>query len=336
MRKIIFILSSVLFFMTSCKNVSQEPRFVNFRGVVFGTYYSISYYCPRGEVYQESIDSLFREFNSSLSAYDPHSLLSRINRNETDTADAFFLPVLQRSLEIAQKTGGAFDPTVSPLVNAWGFGPGKPLTMTPARMDSLRRIVGHEKVSVEGSRVVKQIPQIQFDFNAIAKGYASDLAGEFLQARGVTAYMVELGGDLVARGRKPDGSGWRIGLEKPAPDMQAPQEWMYLVEVIDQGVATSGSTRKYIEEDGRRYSHTIDPHTGRPVKHNLLSVTVFAPDCMSADAFATAFMVMGLDASRDLVQQHQDLEAFFIWAENEDQFGTYATPGINAISREDL
>ena len=325
-----------LLFLAGCSQRKAEPGLVNFRGVIFGTFYSVSYFCEEGNNYQAEIDSLFHHFNQSLSYYVPDSRISRINRNETDIADGYFLTVLERSLEIAQQTNGAFDPTVSPLVNAWGFGFEMPQTMTDAVIDSLRRLTGFQKVSIDGNRIIKEIPELQFDFNAIAKGYAADLAGLLLETMGITTYMVEIGGDLVARGLKPDGTGWRIGIEKPAEHMYAQQEWAFLVELHNRALATSGSTRKYYEKDGQRLSHTIDPTTGRPVDHNLLSVSVFANDAMTADAFATAFMVMGLERSKEFVENREDLDAFFIYSSGLDEIATYTTPGLNIIPREEL
>ena len=336
MRSLILSAFVVILFLSSCGTQQHEPRFVNIRGVVFGTYYSVSYYCDKGDDYSEAIDSIFNAVNQSMSYYIPNSTISKINRNETNQADEHFLIVLNRSLEIAEQTGGAFDPTISPLVNAWGFGFEDRLRMTPALIDSLKQIVGYQKVSVAGNRIIKAIPEIQFDFNAIAKGYASDIAGQLLESKGIDTYMVEIGGDLIARGLKPDNTPWRIGLERPARDIYAEQEWEYMVEMHDRALATSGSTRKYYEEGGQRFSHTIDPFTGRPVTHNLLSVSVFADDCMTADAFATAFMVMGLEQSKEFIQKRDDIQAFFIYSDNGEDYGTYTTEGLTVIPRSEL
>jgi len=336
MRNHFFFLLTLILIVASCGSKNRDLHLVSFRGVVFGTYYSVSYYSPDGRNYQAEIDSFFASFNRSLSYYDPNSVISKINRNETQEADEFFLTVLHRSLEIAKETDGAFDPTVSPLVNAWGFGFAHKEHMTPGRIDSLRRLTGYQRVSVAGTRVKKEDEGIQFDFNAIAKGYASDLAGKLLEQKGIKTYMVEIGGDLIARGAKPDGSGWKIGLEKPAKEMLEPQEWAFLVELHNRAVATSGSYRKYYEDGGQRFSHTIDPQTGRPVDHNLLSVSVFADDCMTADGFATAFMVMGLDRAREFVEKRDDLQAFFIYSIGPDEYGTYTSPGLKVIPRSEL
>ncbi len=328
----------IILLMISCAPFDRGPQLVIIRGVVFGTYYSVSYYDDEGAVYQEAIDSLFRKFNRSLSFYDPGSLLSRINRNEETRADDFFEAVFVRAQEISVETGGAFDATVFPLVDAWGFGFSQRAEMTPEKIDSLLQFVGFEKVWLEDGHVVKDDERVQLDFNAIAKGYAADLVGLFLESKGVSAYLVEIGGDMIAKGVKPDGSKWRIGLEIPAEDMDADQQWDYFVEIKDVGLATSGDYRRYYEEEGRRFSHTIDPETGYPVDHQLMSASVFAPDAMSADAYATAFMVMGLEKAMDFVEKRNDLEAYFIFADPgaEQRFAYYASSGLTLLSREDL
>ncbi|MDR4987609.1 MAG: FAD:protein FMN transferase [Bacteroidales bacterium] len=335
MKKIVYPVVAMLLFLASCKLTDRGPQMISINGIVFGTYYSIIYYDDEGRVFQASIDSLFRDFNSSLSFYDKESLLSRINRNETDRVDDYFRVVFERAREISVETNGAFDATVFPLVNAWGFGFSKREEITPELIDSLLSFVDYDMVRLEEGRVVKDDERVQLDFNAIAKGYAADVVGMFLEAKGVEVYLVEIGGDLVARGVKPDGTPWRIGLEVPAADATAEQQWEYFVEIKDTGLATSGDYRRYHEIDGQKYSHTINPKTGYPVQHHLMSASVFAPDGMSADAYATALMVMGLDAAIRFVEDREDLEAYLIYAEN-DTFGYYASSGLHLLTRDDL
>lgn len=336
MKQYWILITISLLLISGCNRGSRQPEFVNIRGEVFGTYYSMSYYSQGAVNYKEEIEILLEEFNQSLSYYQPNSLKSRINRNETDQVDDYFREVFLRSQEISRATNGAFDVTVSPLVNAWGFGFQKKDKITPAKIESLRQITGYQRVSLQGDRIIKQDSRIQFDFNAIAKGYGADVVGKFLESKGVEVYMVEIGGDLMARGIKPDGSKWRIGLEKPAHEIDSPQDWEFYVELLDMAIATSGNYRKYYIENGQRYSHTIDPSTGYPVNHNLLSVSVFAPDAMTADAYATAFMVMGLEKAIEFVEKQDNMEAYFTFSEGPDTFGTYATDGIVLLRREDL
>lgn len=334
MKKIVFLVSVILLALSyqSCRH-QTDPGFTSIRGTVFGTTYTISYFSHDTTNLLPAIDSLFHVFNQSLSYYEKNSLISRINRNETDTTDVFFRTVSERAVAISEETDGAFDATVSPLVNAWGFGFSKKEEITDELIDSLLQFVGFRNAWLEGHRVVKADERVQFDFNAIAKGYAADVIGDFLASRGVDIFLVEIGGDLVVKGVKPDGSKWRIGLENPAASMYDEQQWDYYVELEDIGLATSGNYRRYYEADGMRYAHTINPATGFPVQHPLLSASVFAPDGMSADAYATAFMVMGLEASVEFVERRDDLEAFFIYAANDGTFQSHATSGLNLRRR---
>lgn len=335
-KRFLPLLFAIAFSVTACNVSKKEPQLVNIRGVVFGTYYSISYYEEGGTIFQEEIDSLFNVFNQSMSYYVPQSVISRVNNNETQEVDEFFRVVYERSVEIYEESEGAFDPTVSPLVNAWGFGFLKREEMTSKKIDSLQLLTGLHRTRLEGKLIIKDDPRIQFDFNAIAKGYAADVVGKFLETKGITTYLVEIGGDLVARGLKPNGTPWRIGLEKPASEFDDPQDWDYYVELHDRAVATSGNYRRYYEEGGQRFSHTIDPFTGYPVTHNLLSVSVFAKDGITSDAFATAFMVMGFEKAKALVESHPEMDAFFIFSTGPEQYGTYATSGLTLLKRDDL
>ena len=239
------LLFIVLF--STCNRGENAPQLNSFRGNVFGTNYTISYYSTDTISLMPDIDSLFERFNQSLSYYQEHSLISRINRNETDTIDDYFRVVFQRAQEISSETDGAFDVTVSPLVNAWGFGFSKRSEISGTLIDSLLQFAGYRNAWLDGNRVIKSDNRVQFDFNAIAKGYASDLVGKYLELKGIEVYLVEIGGDLVVKGRKPDGSKWRIGLENPAQNMYAEQQWDYYVEIEDSGLATSGNYRRYYE-----------------------------------------------------------------------------------------
>jgi len=326
----------ILFFISACSPRSKEQVQVRLQGTVFGTYYNISYFSEGGQNFQPQIDSIFRAFNESLSYFVPHSLITRINNNQTDTVDTFFRVVYQRSYEIFEETRGAFDPTVSPLVNAWGFGFADRKEMNPKLVDSLRDLVGLDRTQLQGNRILKEDPRIQFDFNAIAKGYAADVIALWLESQGVYSYLVELGGDLIVGNLKPDGAPWRIALEKPAEQFDDPQAWYLYVEMENEAVATSGNYRRYYEFEGRRFSHTIDPFTGYPVTHNLLSASVFARNAITADAYATAFMVMGLEKAKAFVENHPELEAFFVYSTGLETYGTYATPGLKILKREDL
>jgi len=327
-HRILFFIFSIVVFI--CCNSGKHPeRPVQLRGETFGTYYVVSYYCADRKEFDTEIDSLLYGFNNSMSYYVENSVLSKINRNDTDIMDDYFRVLLKRSLDIYEKTDGAFDVTVTPLVNAWGFGHENRKDMTQSKVDSIIEFVGSDMVSIDSNRVLKQDPRIQFDFNAIAKGYASDLVGSLLESKGITSYFVDIGGDIIVGDVKPDDSPWRIAIERPAKKHDAPQEYDHIVELDNRAVATSGSYRQYLEIDGQKYSHTIDPKTGYPVKNNLLSVTVFANDCLTADAYATAFMVMGKEKAGKFVDKRDDLDAIFIFSKNLKDFGVVATEGLD-------
>ena len=243
-----------------------------------------------------------------------------------------FYPVLQRSKEIYEHTSGAFDPTVGPLVNAWGFGPDRSIeTPDAAVIDSLIKLTGFDKIRFSQQLVTKN-PGMYLDFSAIAKGYAIDLVGAYLESFGAKDYLVEIGGEVRARGQNLKGSGWTIGIDDPLVE-KTERKILAILEVNDLSLATSGNYRNYYEKDGKTYAHIIDPRTGYNRQHNLLSASVFTPDCMSADAYATGFMVMGLDDARNLVEQTDQMEAVLVYQENS-VVKTYVSPGLQSKIRQ--
>jgi thiamine biosynthesis lipoprotein len=234
-------------------------------------------------------------------------------------------------MEVSAKTEGAFDVTVGPLVNAWGFGPSKKGNVDQALVDSLLTLVGYHKVRLVNGKLLKTDPSIRVDFNAIAQGYTSDWLAGFFESKGIHDYLIDVGGEVLGIGSKPDGKLWSVGIESPAINAEDERKVQAIISLKDLAISTSGSYRKYYEENGIRYSHTIDPFTGYPVKHNLLSVSVLARDCMTADAFATAFMVMGLEKSKGFLQNNRELEAYFISDDLNGGFSVYYTPGFESL-----
>lgn len=319
----------------ACNN-NRPARLIQFRGTVFGTIYSISYYDVKGRMLQTEIEELLNSFNNSLSTYEHNSIISRVNRNETQEGDAFFNTVFKKALEVSAITEGAFDPTVAPLVNAWGFGFTEKPELSKKLIDSIADFVGYQKIHFKNNLVVKDDPRIMLDFNAIAKGYAVDVVASYLDDQDISSYLVEIGGEVVAGDAKPNGDKWRVGIERPADSADAEQQWEVIVELERKAIATSGTYRKFYEEKGVKYSHTIDPKTCAPVNHSLLSATVIAKDCMTADAFATGFMVWGVEKSISFVENNPEMEAFFIYDDGNGNFLTYKTPGLNVKTRDDL
>ena len=303
---------------------------VQLSGEAQGTTYHINYYAAEGADHQKEMDSLLQSVDQSLSTYVPTSLISRINRNDRmAVADAHFNTVFNKSREVWQLTGGAFDVTVAPVINAWGFGFTKKESMDSTRVDSMLRYVGMDKICKQGDLILKDNPRVMLDFNAIAQGYTVDLLAQLLEQKGITNFMVELGGEVKAQGKKADGSEWKIGIDRPEENAEGrPLEAVVMLE--NKGLATSGNYRKFYSENGRKFAHIIDPHTGYPAKHNLLSATVVAPDCMTADAYATAFMVMGLEKTKAFLQEHPELNLQVLLVyDDKGKFGIYASKDLD-------
>ena len=281
-------------------------------GSIFGTVYHITY--QYDDDLQADLVAKMQEVDSALSMFNENSIISHINRNERNQPNEMFLKVFEMAQQISDDTYGAFDITVGPLVNAWGFGFKQSEMPSRQTIDSLRTIVGYHKVRVEGSKIVKQDPRIILDCSAIAKGYAVDAVAKLLDDKGVTNYMVEIGGEIATRGISEKRVPWKIGVTKPTDDpMQEGGELQTVINVTDKCMATSGNYRNFYYKNGKRYAHTIDPKTGYPVQHNILSATVLSNKCARADAYATAFMVMGLDSAQKVLERNPDLMAYLIY-----------------------
>ncbi len=270
-----------------------------------------------------------KDFDRSLSSYDSVSVISKINRNEDLTVDEKFRTVYEVAVEVNKKSEGAFDLTVMPLVNAWGFGPGRQTEIDQQLIDSILNYVGMEKIKIEGDQLVKDDPGISIDVNAIAQGYSVDLLALFLESKGIENYMVEVGGEVKTRGKNPDSRIWRIGIDRPEYGNVLPGLQMQaIIQLNEKALATSGNYRKFYEEDGVKYSHSIDPKTGYPVKHEILSATIIAESCIVADAYATACMVAGLEEAKKMLNREENLEGYLIYGDAEGQFQVWTTEGF--------
>lgn len=283
-------------------------------GAVFGTYYQVKY--RSADDLHPLLQVELARVDSTLSLFNKESLLSRINANVTQETDTLFRTVFRLADEVSRATGGAFDMTVAPLVRAWGFGPDGQTAIPPQTvLDSLRAFVGFDKVKLEGTRIVKADPRVQLDFGAVAKGLAVDRLAAVLRAHGVGDFMVEIGGEVATQGNNPDGKPWTVGIVKPTTEDATAGVVQTVLPLGTGAMATSGNYLNYRKEGGRRVGHTIDPRTGLSTQRSLLSATVLAPDCATADAFATAFMVLSLDSACAVVRSRSDLEAYFIYAD---------------------
>jgi thiamine biosynthesis lipoprotein len=307
-------------------------------GYTQGTTYNITYQDPDSTDYQEELEKLLGEFDQSLSTYEPSSLVSRMNQGIPDViADDYFRNCFQAAEEVYMASDGAFDITVAHVVNAWGFGFTERSRVDSALIDSLLQFVGMDKVSLQENKLVKETEGIMLDMNAIAQGYAVDVLAEFFDAKNIENYLVEIGGEVRTSGKNRFGLDWRIGIDKPIDGLQLPGVQMQaILQISGRSLATSGNYRRFYEEDGIKYSHTIDPSTGYPVQHGLLSATVVASDCMRADAYATAFMVMGYEKARSFLEKHTYLEAYLIYNDEKGEYRVWYTAGMEKMLSEEL
>ncbi|MBN2347710.1 MAG: FAD:protein FMN transferase [Bacteroidales bacterium] len=305
-------------------------HYMNVEGFTQGTTYHITYQSKTGKNLKKDIEEVLAGFDLSLSAYIPNSIISRINTNDPEVrADVYFLTVYNKALEVYNATDGAFDITVAPLVNAWGFGFTEKAEVDSALIDSLVQYVGMQKIDLDGKKIIKVNPNVMIDVNAIAQGYSVDIIARYLDALNIKNYLVEIGGEVKAKGKNKKGKYWRIGVDKPIENNLVPGSDLQTILVLkNQSLATSGNYRKFYEKDGIKYAHSIDPKTGYPVLKNLLSATVITPDCITADAYATAFMVMGLEKTKVFLEKNKKIEAYLIYSDQEGNFQVYCTPGI--------
>ncbi len=312
-------------------NPQPNEKLVIVNGETMGTTYTIKYLDAQGRNFKKEIDSILIAFNQCLSTYIPDSEISTFN-NKADSIQykyPFFYPVLKKSQEVYQASSGAFDPTVMPLVKAWGFGPNRKDQIEQPKIDSLLQLIGFQNIEFDEKKVKKLKKYIQLDFNAIAQGYGVDVIGDFLQENRIVNFMVEIGGEVLCRGKNEQGNIWSIGIENPLYEESGGRRVQAIVQLENQALVTSGNYRKFYVKDGKKYAHTIDPKTGYPVQHSLLSATVFAKDAITADAYATAMMVLGKEKAIELAQK-QGLEIFLIYEEN-GKLQTYTSEKIQSM-----
>lgn len=292
------------------------------QGPIFGTYYNVKY--ESAQPLDSAILAELRQVDASLSVFNQLSTLSKINAGTSTRTDAMLYEVVDKTQAISRATNGAFDITVMPLVNAWGFGFKKGTFPTDAQIDSLRKLIGHERIRLtKDSLLLKNDPRVMVDCGAIAKGYGVDRVARVLREHGVRNFMVEIGGEVVTKGRNPNGNPWQIAVSRPSEaDSTDSQPYQTVLSLENAALATSGNYRNFYVHEGRKYAHTIDPRSGRPVQHSLLSATVIAPDCATADAYATAFMVMGLDEACKVLDAHKELKAYLIYTDAQGRLLT--------------
>ena len=329
-KKLIWQLPFLILLIVGTVLIIRQQRAIPYQtnsGMVFGTVYNITYECD-SDLHQ-AIKAELQKVDNSLSPFNDHSIITAINQNKDVAPDEMFLTVYNKAMEISRETSGAFDITVAPLVNAWGFGFKNGIQPNRHQVDSLRRLIGYEKIALKDGRIVKQLPGIMLDCSAIAKGFGSDVVADFLRQQGVTNFMVEIGGEIVTSGVNPQRLPWKIGVIKPTDDtLSVKSEILSVLNVTDLAMATSGNYRNFYYKGGKKYAHTIDPKTGYPVQHSLLSATVLAKDCATADAYATSFMVLGIDGAKKILERHPELMVYFIYADANGQNAVWCSPSL--------
>lgn len=331
MKKLISILAiSLLLF--SCEK-GNEIESHTYQGEALGTTYMVRYFSDDKLEFERSLDSIMDEINSSMSTYITKSDISRINRGDTTViVDEHFVKVFSASERIYKETDGFFDPTVGVLVNAYGFGPGKPLKkIDSVKLDSLINLVGFDKINIKEDRSIqKEDPSVYLDFNAIAKGYAIDVIAEYLESERVDNYLIELGGELRAKGRNLENeNSWVVGIDDPN-QAEGERKLYAKVQLENSAMATSGNYRKFREDSitGQKYVHTINPITGKAERSNLLSASVLAENCMLADGYATAFMALGLERTKEVLKELDNVEAFLMYSTEDGKMKVFSTPGF--------
>jgi thiamine biosynthesis lipoprotein apbE len=331
MKKILSALFLVALIVGTVFILSGSKYYTN-EGQIFGTTYHITY-AGTNDLDKE-IRAELQRVDDALSMFNKQSVLSKFNRNEKyDVSNARFNDVVRLSLQLSRETDGAFDITVAPLVNEWGFGFKHRERINASKIDSLRAFVGYDKLFYEGNRLNKRDSRVTIDCGAVAKGYGVDCVARLLSSKGCTNYMVEIGGEVVVKGKNAKGKKWTIGINKPVDDStETVSEVQNILHVSDCGIATSGNYRNFYYVDGRKVSHTIDPKTGQPVQHSLLSATVLTPSCAKSDALATSFMVMGLDRAKAFLAKHKDVQAYFIFADGQGKYNVWMTEGMQKLT----
>lgn len=335
-KYLVIILLALVF--TACQQANKEVSYKKFvkTGEAQGSYYSITYFDSLNRDFGVEIEKVLHDFDLSCSNYQPRSIISKVNRNEKVKLDSLFIGNFMMAQMVSEETQGDFDITVRPLVELWGFGLTNQQNVSKEQVDSIMQFVGYQNIRLDQGSIVKADPRIAIDYNAIAQGYSVDVMSKFLESKGVQRYLVDIGGEVYARRDKIDGSPWKIGIERPADSAQYGENLSAIIQLKNRGMATSGNYRKFYIRDGVKYAHTINPHTGYPVQHSLLSATVIAPNTGLADAYATAFMVMGIEKAKLVLARHQELDACFIYTNENGAYDLFITPGLDKMLVDSL
>jgi FAD:protein FMN transferase len=330
MKTIILFISIFSYLLVSAQ---QEP--IRIEGEAQGTTYHITYFDKENRNLKPEIEVLLSDFDKSVSTYLPTSIISKVNSNQENIkVDTYFRTCFKKAKEVWKNTNGAFDPTVYPIVNAWGFGPGKKQKIEKTKIDSMLKFVGFNLIELKANKIIKKDPRVGLDFNAFAQGYSVDVVSDFLKSKKIKSFIVEIGGEVYASGKKPNGTQWTIGIEKPNDNKDEKNDLTAIAKLENLASATSGDYRRYVIENGIKYAHHIDPKTGYPTKNNLLSATLFAKNAISADANATGILVMGLEKAKLFLEAHKELQAYLIYSDENGVIKVYETSVLKSIVSE--
>lgn len=329
-KKLLWQLPFLLVLIVGTIFIVKQQRDMSYQhneGFVFGTVYHITYQSDKD--LQKEIEAELQKVDNSLSTFNKTSVISKVNTNQVVELDDMFIEVFNKAKAISKETDGSFDITVAPLVNLWGFGFKQGKTPSKYTIDSLKQIIGYEKVTLLSKNIKKKDRRIMIDCSAIAKGYGSDVVARFLKNNDIKNFMIEIGGEIVVSGNSDNRVPWKIGVNKPVEDStKTNNEIQTVLNITNKAMATSGNYRNFYYKGGKKYAHTIDPKTGYPVQHSLLSATVLAPDCATADAYATSFMVMGMEKAKQVLEKHKELWAYFIYTDTKGKLQVWYSPEL--------
>lgn len=323
-----FIFSALIFLAIFLSGCAKRAEYKTIDGYTQGTTFHIAYSKDIPEAPDSVVADVLAGIDRSLSVYNDSSIISRLNRGEKVEMDSLFVNVFNKSKEVYRISGGAFDISGAPLFDAWGFGFKNKIHVTQKIIDSILVFVGMDKVDIVNGALVKSDERLSLNANAIAQGYTPDVIASEFDKMGIKNYMIEVGGEIFCKGVNQEGKEWTIGIDKPVEgNMEQGEDIQEVLKLSGRGLATSGNYRKFYEENGEKYSHTIDPKTGYPVRHNLLSATVIADDAMTADAYATYFMVVGLEKAKQFLDSNKNIDAYLVYSEGGD-LKVYKTKGV--------
>ena len=320
----------LIVFGTSAAFCQLESAYIE--GATQGTSYHITYLDTKHRNLQPEIEKLLVNFDFSVSTYNPFSIITRVNQNDKVVrVDKYFKACFKKAKEVWKNTEGAFDPTVLPLTNAWGFGPGRKLTIQKNKIDSILQFVGFQLIKLKGNKIVKEDPRVELDFNAFAQGYSVDVVSNFLNKKGIKSYIVEIGGEVYAKGTNLNDKAWTVNLEQPKDNKESINNFIASAILKNCAISTSGNNRRFFIENGIKYAHHLDPKTGYPAKNNLLSASLFANNCITTDANATGVLVMGLDKAKIFLQKHPEIKALLIYSDESGNYNYYKANGVDKI-----